>query len=476
MHKPIQFQSLSLAFPHKTCFDDFSGQITYGSRIAIVGRNGSGKSTLLKWFARLMDPSDGEIKYPAGCLIGYVPQIIDAFDSFSGGQRFNKALTEALSLHSNVLLLDEPTNHLDSNNRRSLIRMLRAFDGTLIMVTHDVELLDETAETIWHIDNGRVAVFSGSYSDYQHETRIKRAAIAEELADLNRKKNQAHQKLMQEQTRAKNSRIRGEKHIKQRKWPTIVSDAKARNAQETSGRKKSAINEKRHELLERLSECRIPEVIQPKFVINSVENKQTLVTIRNGSIGYEENSPILQHLSLSIKSGERIAIQGDNGSGKSSLVKAILDDSSIIKQGEWILLSSQEIGYLDQHYANLSHDLTVLDTLSPLLSDKSYIEIRKFLNDFLFRKNEEVLAKVSTLSGGEKARLSLAQIAAITPKLLILDELTNNLDLETREHVIQVLQNYPGAMLVISHDTDFLTAIKIADRFILKDGLLGLMH
>jgi ATPase subunit of ABC transporter with duplicated ATPase domains len=98
MHKPIQFQNLSLSFPHKTCFADFSGQITYGSRIAMIGRNGSGKSTLLKWFAGLIDPSDGEIKYPTECRVGYVPQLIDAFDSFSGAQRFNKALTEALSL------------------------------------------------------------------------------------------------------------------------------------------------------------------------------------------------------------------------------------------------------------------------------------------------------------------------------------------------------------------------------------------
>lgn len=442
MHKPIQFQNLSLSFPHKTCF------------------------------AGLIDPSEGEIKYPTECRVGYVPQLIDAFDSFSGAQRFNKALTEALSLSPDILMLDEPTNHLDYNNRRSLIRMLRAFEGTLIMVTHDVELLNATVEIIWHIDNGRVAVFSGSYDDYQREMKIQRAAIADELADLNRKKEQAHHALMQEQTRAKSSRVRGEKHIQQRKWPTIVSDTKARNAQETSGRKKSAINHKKQELIERLSECRVPEIIEPKFSLNGIESNQTLVTISGGFVGYEENSFILQNLSLSIKSRERIAIQGNNGSGKSTLVKAILGDNSIIKQGEWILPRSQEIGYLDQHYGTLSQDMTVLDTLSALLRDRPYLDIRIHLNDFLFRKNEEVAAKVSTLSGGEKARLSLAQIAAITPKLLILDEMTNNLDLETREHVIQVLQNYPGAMLVISHDADFLTAIGVTDWYDLKDGLL----
>ncbi|WP_218642304.1 ATP-binding cassette domain-containing protein, partial [Providencia stuartii] len=106
------------------------------------------------------------------------------------------------------------------------------------------------------------------------------------------------------------------------------------------------------------------------------------------------------------------------------------------------------------------------------LTDKSYTEIRSYLNDFLFRKNEEINALVSTLSGGEKARLSLAQIAAITPKLLILDEMTNNLDRETRAHVIQVLKVYPGALIVISHDPDFLSAIEVTDGYEIKDGLL----
>ena len=476
MHKPIQFKSLSLSFPHKMCFTDFSGQISYGSRIAMIGRNGSGKSTLLQWLAGLTNPSEGDIMLPEGCTVGYVPQIIDAFEEKSGGQRFNKALTDVLALNPNVLMLDEPSNHLDSNNRRSLIRMLRVFSGTLVMVTHDVELLNATVDTIWHIDNGQVAIFSGCYEDYQREIRIKRAAIAQEIADLNRQKEQAHHALMQEQARAKSSRIRGEKHIQQRKWPTIVSDSKARNAQETSGRKKSVINHKKQGLIDRLSECRTPEIIQPKFLLSGIDSKQTLVMINEGGLGYKENADILHDLSFSIKSGERIAIQGNNGSGKSTLVKAIFGDHSIFKKGEWVLPRSEEIGYLDQHYSTLVPDMSVIDTLSVLLRDRSYVEIRKHLNDFLFRKNEEIEAKVTTLSGGEKARLSLAQIAAITPKLLILDELTNNLDLETREHVIQVLQDYPGALLVISHDADFLKAIGICDRYELKDGLLRFIN
>ena len=474
MHKPIQFESLSLSFPHKTCFADFTGQISYGSRIAIIGCNGSGKSSLLKMLAGLIHPSDGDIYLPKDLCVGYVPQIIESFDSVSGGQRFNKVLTRALALDPSILMLDEPTNHLDRHNRQSLIRMLQAFSGTLIMVTHDVELLQATVDCIWHIENGQIHVFSGCYDDYMREFGQERSAIETELDDLNRQKQKAHENLMKEQARAKSSRVRGEKHIQQRKWPTIVSDSKARNAQETSGRKKSAINHKRQELTERLSALRQPEIIQPRFNLTGVESNQTLVTIRDGRVGYVDNPVILQDISLSIKACDRVAIQGNNGSGKSTLIKAVLGDILVIKQGDWITPNSQDIGYLDQHYCTLSPDKTVLETISFLLPGRDYAEIRKHLNDFLFRKNEEVEAKVSTLSGGEKARLSLAQIAAITPKLLILDEMTNNLDLITRDHVIEVLREYPGAMMVISHDLDFLTAIGMTDWYELSDGKLKL--
>lgn len=472
MHKPIQFESIGLSFSHKTCFADFTGQIPYGSRIAIIGCNGSGKSSLLKMLAGLIQPSDGDIYLPKNLRVGYVSQIIESFDSVSGGQRFNKALTQALALDPSILMLDEPTNHLDRHNRQSLIRMLQAFAGTLIMVTHDVELLQASVDCIWHIEDRQIHVFSGCYNDYMRELKHQRAAIETELADLNRQKHQAHENLMQEQARAKSSRARGEKHIQQRKWPTIVSESKARNAQETSGRKKSAINYKKQELTERLSSLHRPDIMQPKFSLEGVVSNQTLVTIRDGRVGYAGNPIILQDISLSIKACERIAIQGNNGSGKSTLIKAILDDKLVIKQGDWITPNSQDIGYLDQHYGTLSPDKTVLETISFLLPEQPHAEIRKHLNDFLFRKNEEVEAKISTLSGGEKARLSLAQIAAFSPKLLILDEMTNNLDLTTRDHVIQVLKDYPGAMMVISHDSDFLNAIGVNDWYALLNGRL----
>ena len=180
-------------------------------------------------------------------------------------------------------------------------------------------------------------------------------------------------------------------------------------------------------------------------------------------------------INFNANANERIALYGENGSGKSTLVKAILNESLLNKTGDWMVPDRADIGYLDQHYNNLIINKTVLDTITEAMLDASYFELRKHLNDFLFRKNEEVHASITSLSGGEKARLSLALIAAKPPKLLILDEITNNLDLETRAHVIQVLLAFPGAMIVISHDQDFLKSIQIETIYQISQGRFELL-
>jgi ATPase subunit of ABC transporter with duplicated ATPase domains len=463
MSKPIQLIDLSLTFSHKTCFENFQAEILPGSRIGVIGRNGSGKSTLLKMIYGSVLPSDGEIVKPNDCKISYVPQLIENDLTSSGGERFNHALTEALSQFPDVLLLDEPTNHLDQKNRNSLIRMLKNYEGTLLIVTHDPALLREAVDTLWHLDQGKISLFSGNYDDYQRTLHQTRASIEKQFLDLRKQEKAAHDSLMQEQARASKSRSKGKKSIDERKWPTIVSQAKATRGEETSGRKKKAIADHRAALSEHLQDVPFYETITPKFSISAHHVYQkTLIQIYDGSVAYGSSFPLLKNIHFSLAGGERIALTGDNGSGKSSFVKALLNDPGIKRTGTWLTPSLQEIGYLDQHYQTLSPEKTILESISVLCPAWPPSEVRKHLNDFLFRKNEEVNAKVSTLSGGEKARLSLAQIAAKTPALLVLDEMTNNLDLESKAHVIQVLKDYPGALIVISHDEDFLNKIEIS--------------
>lgn len=471
IHSPIQLDHISYILPHKVCFENFTANIRYGDRIAIIGRNGAGKSSILNILLNKL-PCDGRVMLPKDAVLGYVPQIIED-KALSGAERFQNALTEALSLSPNCLLLDEPSNHLDQRHRKNLMRMLNAYSGTLIVVSHDTELLRTCINTLWHIDNAKINVFTGYYDDYIREKQQQRFAIEQKLSRLDREKKGMHLALMKEQNRAAKSKAKGEKSIKQRKWPTIVSDAKALSAQETSGKKKAKIAEKKLDLVEKLTELRLPEIILPRFSINASNIRdQNIVCIDDGTIGYVDNAPLLRRIYLSLYAKDRIAIKGDNASGKSTLIKAILNDPSVVKSGNWIVPKHCDIGYLDQHYGTLSSEKTVHKTIEELAPDWSILEIRRHLNDFLFRKNEEVYANISQLSGGEKARLSLAQIAVKTPKLLILDEITNNLDLETKQHVTQVLQAYPAALIVISHEQDFLDAINVAEIFEISENSL----
>jgi ATPase subunit of ABC transporter with duplicated ATPase domains len=469
MHKPIQIKNLSLSFPHKICFEDFTTQVYFGSRIVIIGQNGCGKSTLLKILQGLFEPTSGDAEIPSGTVFGYVPQVIEYFDSLSGGQRFNEAMTKALSLDPDVLLLDEPTNHLDCHNRKSLMRMLKSYPGTLIIVSHDIELLRCCVDTLWHIDEAKVRIFTGNYDDYIREIKAKRASIEREITCFDRQKQNIHNSLMKEQKRTAKSKAKGKKKIENKRWMKATGDLKAMKAEKSQGGKLKAIDNKKQELSDQLSSLRLPEIIVPKFSLSAQEiSDRTLVSITEGTVAYQGQEPLLQKINISLSSKERIAIMGDNGSGKSTLIKAILNDPSIIKTGDWHMPKSSDIGYLDQHYGTLSSKKSVLETISELIPSWSHAKVRQHLNDFLFRKNEEVNAFVYQLSGGEKVRLSLAGIAAKIPKLLILDEITNNLDIETCEHIIQVLRDYPGAMMVISHDEDFLSKIAIKYQYVIK--------
>ncbi|MBS0286748.1 MAG: ABC-F family ATP-binding cassette domain-containing protein [Proteobacteria bacterium] len=471
-HSPILLKDLSLCFSHKTCFEGFSATVPYGSKIAIIGQNGQGKSTLLNCVQGLKTLITGVVNIPQDICLGVVPQIIEGITTLSGAERFHQALTRALSVNPNVLLLDEPTNHLDTQNRAALLRMLRSFDGTLILVTHDPHLLNQCVDTLWHIDNGIINIFTGNYTDYQRELAQQRSCLEKEIGQLTQNKKQLHQALMQEQVRAKKSREKGQKSITQRKWPTIVSNAKANRAANTAGVKRAQIATKKQDCLNQLAELSLPEIIKPSFSLDAAKIKdKCLLSISNASIGFQ-NKPLIQSVSLSVFSSSRIALLGQNGCGKSTLMKAILGRRDIITTGYWQRPNAQEIGFLDQHYGTLERDKTALACLQALAPNWPYKALRLHLTDFLFKKNEEVEAKVAQLSGGEKARLSLAMIGAKTPPLLLLDEITNNLDMQTKEHVIQVLQSYPGAMIVISHDEAFLKAINITEYYIIQHNSL----
>ena len=397
MHQPIFINNLSLSFTEKCCFKDFSAQIPPNSRIAVIGRNGSGKSSLLKILRGALQPSEGNVFIPESLDMGYVEQAIAPHEKLSGGEWFNKELTKALTGSPDMLILDEPTNHLDQHNHKALIRMLKNFYGTVIVASHDVALLSSCINTLWHIDNGKIHLFTGAYDDYIQAQKQLKKNLEKALVSLKRERSTAHTKLMKEQKRAAVSRAKGQKSIGNRKWPTIVSNAKARRSERTSGRKKSAIEKRKKNVVQQLSALRLPEIILPRFSLN-YENKSSRVvlTINSANVGYGKEKIVLKNISLSIVSKERIAITGKNASGKSTLLKAILGAKGIYKTGKWYTPQIESIGYLDQHYDNLIDGISVFDHLKQIRPLWNEAEIRQHLSDFLFRKNEEVDCLVNT--------------------------------------------------------------------------------
>lgn len=229
---------------------------------------------------------------------------------------------------------------------------------------------------------------------------------------------------------------------------------------------------KKQRALDELSSIRQPEQIIPRFSFTSADvSNKTLLSISNGVIKRDANV-VLENLTFSLLAKERIAITGCNGSGKSTFVKAILQAPGIKTTGYWQVPLQKDIGYLDQHYSTLDSEKTVLETITTLVPSWSMKEVRQHLSNFLFRKNNEISLCIKQLSGGAKVRLSLACISAKTPRILILDEVENNLDMETKEHVRQTLKEYPGALIVISHNSVFLEEIGIHTIYKIKNNHL----
>lgn len=468
MQKIITINELNLQFGAKELIADFSQNIYAHERIAIIGRNGSGKSSLLKILAQ--EIHDNAVQLQSGLQLAYVPQLSDNDSTQSGGERFNGNLSRALASYPDVLLLDEPTNHLDQHNRKSLIKLLHHFSGSLIMVSHDLELLNNCVDTLWHINHGRVTVFNGKYSDYLDEQQLKQQHLLMQVAELKQQQRTSHQNLMQEQQRAKNSRKQGEKSIVNRKWPTITSQAKARRGEMTAGQKQRQMREQREDIGRQLADIFVHEEIIPQFNLPHHPGKRSVVQLNQVSIAYEQDNPLLQNVNLQISGNDKIALLGANGSGKSSLFKTLLRDKSLIITGEIIAPELSKIGYLDQHYANLAPELSAVEIIADIAPQWTSAEIRNHLNSFLLRKNEEVLIPCKYLSGGELVRLSLATIAANPPALLLLDEITNNLDIETKQHVLTVLNNYPGAYLLICHEKGFAQQLNLDYIYQIKNG------
>lgn len=359
---------------------------------------------------------------------------------FSGGWRNRIALARALMRPADLLLLDEPTNHLDIDSVIWLESFLKQQEATVIVISHDREFLDRIAKSIWSVEDNTINRYGGNYSQFE----VTRA-----------------QKLALQQAAAK-AYERAASHLQAYIDRFRYKATKARQAQS------------RIKMLEKLQSVE-PVLAKNEWRFSFLQPEkvpQHLITAKGVACGYEPDHPILTQVKCNISAGARIGILGVNGAGKSTLVKTLIGELEPLA-GEIRYGQGLEIGYFAQHQLNdLRDDESPLQHLTRIAPpNMRELDLRNFLGKFRF-SGDQALAPVGPMSGGEKARLSLALIAWNKPNLLVLDEPTNHLDMETREALTVALSSYEGAVLLVSHDRHLLRA-SCDELWLVRDGKLS---
>ncbi len=483
----IDIQNLSFHFGLRTLFEDTSVMIQDGQKVGLVGPNGCGKSTLFKLIEGKFSPDGGKIEIsrstqiasveqeiadPSVALLPYVlaadkeltrlqkelenpsisgERMAEVFDKleflgahsatarasailsglgfvnedfnrplkeFSGGWQVRANLAATLYAPSNCLLLDEPTNHLDLETALWLENYLTRLDKTVFIISHDRHILNRLCDKIIHVEDATLKLYNGNYDTYEQT----RAAAIEgaRLAAAKHERVVAHLQSFVDRFRYKAT--------------------KAKQAQS------------RIKMIEKLGAApQIPKDPQAHFEFPSPERLQNaLLTIENGVAGYDDK-PVLQNLNLRIEPDDRIALLGANGNGKSTLAK-ILSHRLLLMSGKMTLAKKMKIAYFSQHQTEeLDVEKTPYEMLSAQMPLATETQIRAQLGAFGLNKAKSDTL-IGQLSGGEKSRLLLALITKDAPHLLILDEPTNHLDLQSRQALLEALNAYTGAVVLITHD------------------------
>jgi ATP-binding cassette, subfamily F, member 3 len=498
----LNFKSLTLRRGARVLFSNASFTIHKGEKAGFTGANGTGKSSLFALIRNELHADEGEYSLPPGLEIAHVAQETPAVDcpaidyvidgdrelrrlqkqladaesehdglkqaelhalletiggytaqakaarlmnglgfkpeqesnpvnSFSGGWRMRLNLAQALMCRSDVLLLDEPTNHLDLDAVIWLQDWLCKYDGTLLLISHDRDFLDTIADHIVHIEQNKIDIYTGNYSAFEKMR-------AEKLAQ--------QQSAFQKQ---------------QREIAHIQSFVDRFKAQATKARQAQS----RIKALERMEVISMAHVDSPFDFSFPKPGRMPnpLLQLDKVGIGYGQTK-IINGANLSISPGDRIGLLGPNGAGKSSLIKVLAGDMQPLS-GIRLEAEALKIGYFAQHQLEQlrleESPLWHLQKIDPKATEK---ELRNFLGGFDFQ-GDKVMEAVKPFSGGEKARLVLALLVFKNPNLLLLDEPTNHLDLEMRHALSVALQDYEGAIVLVSHDRHLLRTV--TDRFLL---------
>ena len=437
----LSLKDVSLAFGGPPVLDRVSISVSRGLRAALTGRNGEGKSTLMKVIAGMREADSGEIVRAPGLKVAYVGQDVSAIDGRSGGQSRRARLEEALLSQPDLLLLDEPTNHLDTEAIDWLEAMLKRMrDSAVLLVTHDRRFLRRVATSIFDLDRGELA---GWPCDYTTFVKRKADLLADEAVYWERKSK----KLREEEA-----------------W--IRRGVKARTTR-NEGRV-AALKKLRAEFAARRARVGTATM----RLDTAAPGGERVLKVEKLSFAYPGGRPIVSDFTADILRGERIGILGRNGAGKTTLLN-LLTGRLAPSSGSVTPGTGVEMAFLDQLRGELKDDLTVGENIASDRDEVVVGGVRKhvysYLADFLFPP-ERVRTPVKALSGGERARLMLAKLFLRPANLLVMDEPTNDLDIETLELLEEQLLAYRGTLLLVSHDREFLDNV-VTSTFVLEgDG------
>ena len=506
----LSANKLTKAYGEEVIFKDVSFSINAGDKVGLIGKNGTGKTTLLNILSGEWDATEGEFFVPQDVKVGYLKQrdnffkedtVIEAVDGIysdlhrieaeiakvteaidreptkeliarldslnleyeskggytyksemagvlqsmgfpkeeyskriqelSGGEKTRLALATLLLEKPGILILDEPTNHLDIDTLKWLEQYLASYRGTMIVVSHDRYFLDRVVDHILEIDNKKLYSYKGNYSQFAEKKKARREA---ELKAYNIQQKEI------------------------RRQEEIIRVMMGHNTEHLVKRAQS--REKRLQMIDRLEK---PESsgkdMKLTFKQDFKSGSDVLQTEDLGKTLYdrEPHRHLFSHLNMDIKRGERVCIVGPNGVGKTTLLRMIMGELKPT-EGRIKLGVNVAFGYYDQGQQMLHDDLNVIEELRDSYHLYSDTELRNILGRFLFR-GEDVFLKVGSLSGGEKARLTLAKLMMSGANTLILDEPTNHMDIESREVFEEALMDFEGTSVIVSHDRYFLEKI-----------------
>ena len=438
----LSLKDVSLAFGGPQVLDKVSLSISKGMRAALTGRNGEGKSTLFKVIAGTLEPDAGEIVRAPGLKVAYVSQGVEDADgdARSGGEIRRARLEATILAKPDLLLLDEPTNHLDFEAIDWLEGMIRRQrDMAVLVVTHDRRFLKRVATQIFDLDRGEL---SGWPCDYATFVKRKAELLSDEAVYWERKSK----KLAQEEA-----------------W--IRRGVKARTTR-NEGRVAALMK-----LREEFAARRAPVGTSTMKLDTAAPGGVRVLKIENLGFSYGDRK-IVSHFTADVLRGERIGILGRNGAGKTTLLK-LLTGRLAPDEGSVTMGTNVSLAFLDQLRGELNPELTVGENVA---SDRDEVivggarkHVYSYLADFLFAP-ERVRTPVKALSGGERTRLMLAKLFLKPANLLVMDEPTNDLDVETLELLEEQLLNYTGTLLLVSHDREFLDHV-VTSTFVLEgDG------